>query len=238
VSRLALIFFLFPTLALAEGPLSPRLISGPYPSVAAYCAAQRKGTCDETTPAFPALEQPAAPYKSITGLRVTRTDGIGREVVYCELALETAAGFHVASYMLPCDGPQGMNSSYEGVVVDELRVVDLVPGGNPEVLLRVRQDLFMREYSEDPQGNRVPHGFGFDRSYVLVCGVGPSGKARCTPRIPVEDTFDGRGKDALRVKWGMDRQGRFELSGQDGLRLFDTRSWNVLDGHPQPLAFP
>jgi hypothetical protein len=151
------------------------------------------------------------------------------------LAVQTAAGWFVAGYRgSECTNHRGGGS----LKVKELAVKRLVPGGAPQVTLR------MHEETEWSGGGTMSEG---KSEHLVVASAGASGKPSATPAIPVweetsEEPFaEEEGQETkssssqFRLKIDFLPDGQIEIGEASG-KLDKARRGALLGKHT--LVFP
>ncbi len=94
----------------------------------------------------------------------------------CHLAVKLAAGWYLDQAGFFCQEPGNLVQT-----VEKFAVADLVPGGSPEVVLRLTNENFERGEVElddgEMHGATVSAGCDGD---MMICGVGAAGKPSCS----------------------------------------------------------
>lgn len=166
----------------------PRAMLGPFPSLAAYCEKAAPTAClaDSSPDAVtfgcqrrdPVAEvkAPQAPYTQValfsTGCLFDPAQGRGTHAY--RLLIGTARGVYVS----PVVGERFENRRCESkATVRELALRDVVPGGAPEVVLRLQVD------SSCVRG--AGEGRDAASEFLLVAGLGAAGVPSSTESIPL-----------------------------------------------------
>jgi tetratricopeptide (TPR) repeat protein len=230
--------------AAAADPLAPQVLSGPFPSIAEFCAKVAKPACAKEDPdsKFTCDKKPVASAAKTTapylGVRVYTTacefapkESYGS--LDYHLAVQTAAGWWFAPARFSASNNRHCEEERK---IPELAVKELIPGGSPEVLLR-----------GTTSGNCVGgiSSSVWEREEWVVASIGPSGKPSATPAIlfsqKQEDTDDfttddPKSTDAnAKLKIDFLSDGQIEISGDAG-GLEPAKRGVLLGKHP--LNFP
>ena len=169
-----------PDAAVAALPAFPMgLLQGPFPSIEAYCKQAKPDDdkvrhCDEEKLGFKnKLARPAPPFEAARFFVVESRDP------HCQLAIKVGGSWWVLEDAVRCLGDRAKSSLYQEVKTFE--VSDLVPGDKPELVVRMKYEQSLEEYSPE----------SFDRTKfeaLVVCGVGASGAPDCSREIPISGT--------------------------------------------------
>jgi hypothetical protein len=205
----------------AGGSTKPRAavqvdrLAGPFADLAAFCAERRRDDPDAADPCVEQVESepdglvialPPAPLPApMLDLRFVSTTNTVGETAY-HLAMQTAAGWFVL-------GDVAMAASDVGFayLVSHLGVelVELLPGGTPELLVRVDSDSEIDRGSPDAT-------YSID-SFRRVCGFGESRRPGCTEEIPVQGESGAAGKKRRREdRWTLSLRlagGKLDIAG-------------------------
>ncbi len=200
-------------LAPAKATLDVELLVGPFAELAQWCDDHVHPTTPAATPRCDlelpprrglVIEQPT--FESTEGIRearfvATTDDGDDGALVQHHLAVRTDAGWFVR-VDLAAHGNAGPGSGRAELSHLGIEIVELVPAGGPELMVRV--DEAWLETTKGPRG--VLHEDR--RSDRIVCGVGPSGRPACTSPVPLvgalrELTERGRGPARSEQRWRM-----------------------------------
>jgi hypothetical protein len=184
--------------AVTPGPFAPVELVGPFSSVDAYCEdAGRRATAAWRELAS---EPPDEPFGCVRDAKVADKGPIrigpsggpmtAAELVVvdtahdvnwgpdCSIVVHAGGRVWAAEKAFSCR-VEGLGRTFEWIVVDELAwhdVIDRAPEGTaigPELVVKM---TFLRVGG----GGVVASG-----QDMVVCGIGDSGKPRCTPQIPV-----------------------------------------------------
>lgn len=231
-----------PAAAAALDPFVPQPLSDPVASLQAFCKTRRaenRKVADEadkdydgSAPKMRCSCSPApigdrdaygsvgsiaasAPYKAIRVFKnkCTRGDGMD-DLTYIDfiLGVQTAAGWYTQDLV----SVEDRHYCSEGVKDITLELKDVIPGGAPELLI-----TWLRSYS-------CRSGESSESTYMRVLGIGPSGKPRMTPSIPLTTEEvpenEGGGDDddppakVTAMTATFDKEGRLVLSNKEGAR--------------------
>ncbi|HEU4537637.1 MAG TPA: tetratricopeptide repeat protein, partial [Polyangiaceae bacterium] len=181
--------------AVGRGPVTPRLLAGPFKTLAAFCDAAKKEPsgpgmkvhCDPRGRSLGELEGSAeakgpapAPFKAVRlfASNPGTIDGGPSELGLVEyhLAFETAEGWYVLRAALRLYNP-GAFGIFEQATIKAFEWRDLVPGGPGEFVARFEasrgdSDMGLNEFQSD------------DSELLVACGVGASGRPSCL-ELPV-----------------------------------------------------
>jgi len=133
-----------PSVAAATRPLALTAMSGPYSTLADFCKKHPdpdKEFCgplsevprDEIGTTLPLDRSMGADRKLAAPFLEARFVGIGLSSLDCRLAVRTDHGWFVQGSQSYC--AMGDNRSQDSTHLDELAVRDLLPGGNPELVV-------------------------------------------------------------------------------------------------------
>jgi hypothetical protein len=186
----------------APRPLAVTAMQGPYADVDAYCAA-RTGVAERDAPddpvgtycwpvdpdddraelmpgaALPTGPQPlAAPFAS--GVFVA----VGLDGPTCGIVVDTAGGWYGAPLGAACGHADSRSWSHLELV--ELAVKDVLPGGAPELVVRLRE--VERHASMDNDGVETD----VDSELLVLCGVGDAGRPACAEPLTVKRRWSSR----------------------------------------------
>jgi tetratricopeptide (TPR) repeat protein len=171
-------------------PLQVRMLRGPYASIKAYCkelersASDDGATCDVNYDSASGLTGgphriagPPAPYDAVEIFASEELDG------YCNLAISVAGKWYIDERTLECFSERA-RASIE-VTARELAVRDVMPGGHPEIALRVEvvAETDPEALEEEPEVIERTA-----TTYQVYCGVGESRRPTCTGAIAVART--------------------------------------------------
>jgi hypothetical protein len=184
--------------AVTPGPFAPVELVGPFASVDAYCADAARRANDAWI--AEAGEPPEEPFGCVYDaevadsgrIRIDRSGGpmTAAELVVVDTSHNVAWGpdcsivIHVGDRVWAAEKAFScrmakFGRTFESIVVDELAwhdVIDRAPEGTaigPELVVKV---------------SSVRHTAGRDtvgHQDMVVCGIGDSGRPRCTPQIPM-----------------------------------------------------
>jgi tetratricopeptide (TPR) repeat protein len=181
--------------AVGRTPLTPRLLTGPFKTLAAFCEVVKKEPavpgskvhCDPRDRSLGELEGPVEPkgpaLAPFRGARLLRSnpntiDGAPSDLGLADyhLAFETAEGWYVLRGAFHLYNP-GAFGIFEQGTIKTLEWRDVVPGGPGEFVARIEQargdsDLGLNELQSD------------DGELLIACGVGASGRPSCL-ELPV-----------------------------------------------------
>jgi hypothetical protein len=136
-------------------------MSGPHAKVASFC----KPCADERTAAK------TGPYRDVrvvvAGDRKVRPTLHSQ--VHHRLAVKTSSGwfsFDLGTDGVICGGDFQLSHSY---TVTALQVKDVIPGGDPEIIIQAEQTTMGASQIDDRT--------------IFVCGLGPSGTPSCTDAL-------------------------------------------------------
>lgn len=190
----------------------PRLdlerLAGPLPALLSWCVdeATRDGMpieqldCDldlDDDDAFPVDLPPS--LGTTTGILeakfVSRLRNAEYEAVH--LALRTSEGWFVGRE-IGSHGMAGVGGIHFAVQHLSIEAVDLVPGGGPELLVRVHGTT--TDLSSDGEAESTD-----DLDDRLLCGLGPAQRPACTSPIPVVGASSSTDEDGrpLHTRWSM-----------------------------------
>lgn len=186
--------------AAAAEPLEIRATDGPYASLAEYCAAavaaaQQKdpesdaecwllddeSMAEQNQELLGGVLVPTGAVTLAAPFPTARFVAVGFMGAECRLALETSGGWYVASLGFSCGDTDNRTSSKLGV--DELAVRDALPGGQPELVARLNE--------RESRSNMDNDGLDIedDTDYLVLCGVGASGRPSCTRPLAVRSSI-------------------------------------------------
>jgi hypothetical protein len=157
-------------------------LDGPYRSVAAWCAAWVAANPDET------CEPDKVMFEKETGR--LRGKGVWKEVRVlqvgpfesCALAVRTRAGWFVERWIAEC---RELGGRWDRLVsADEIAIRDVLPGGEPELILRLTSEMVSNITDSGAQPEAQVLQETTERLYLL-CGIGGSGDPSCLPTLTV-----------------------------------------------------
>jgi hypothetical protein len=188
--------------AAAKGPLAARALDGPYPTLDAWCEAARKSLAasakcmlDETKPV--ALERAAAPWLGAREIQSGYFDDRALRV-----AVQTSAGWFVGA-------PEGETTPV--IAAGALALVDVVPGGAPELTVRYR---VVTSVTDRPEAARWSQRC---TEMLAYCGLGAGGRPSCTPALPLRE--GGCTDPAQPVEWDWELEARPLADGRVAVQL-------------------
>lgn len=199
----------------AARPLAVASMAGPFATIDAYCATaideqrardpeEPEVECwavnpdDERAELMPDAALPAGPTALAPPFRTAVFVAVGFNGPTCAIAVETDGGWYGATLGSACGHRDSRSSSHLELL--ELAVRDLLPGGAPELMVRLRE---AERYADlDGDGGRST----IESETLRVCGVGPSGRPSCVEPIEVvrhETTVPGASGGRLpgNVQW-------------------------------------
>jgi hypothetical protein len=192
----------------AKELLRPQPLAGPFPTLTAYCDAQRAEWRDPDLKCFLDAPRPECAQEQTTALPIApllevRLISVGYS---CGLAIRLASGWFVHD----TDSIAGDRNS------TRLHSVELAPDGpegRPELLVHVDH---ARWWLDSKQNDWL-----VCTNSVLVCGIGPTEKPACTSLLPIEwAEYCNIGGDDERSVSGLPRwKWRMAVSLIDGGKL-------------------
>jgi hypothetical protein len=156
--------------------LQPRPLAGPFPTLAGYCAAQRKAMkdpdleCSLDRPRNECAVRNRASTQQIAPFLDVKMISVGYS---CELAIRTARGWFV-------DEVDWIAGDRDSTEISAPEVSASGPGATPQVLVRVNHARWWHENDEN-----ITEWLTCQNS-VLICGVGASGAPTCMLPLPLE----------------------------------------------------
>lgn len=173
-----------PAAAQAADPVRPKPLSGPFPTLEAFCATQTEhsGACPSDLGAF--TEDEARLTKS-GPWREARVFG-DADGEMCSVGLRTQRGWFVLADAFYC-----VERGYLEQKVGELTFRQLQPGGAPELVLRVHDEWSGKEDVElGLEDGTTTTGRAMTvtscEEHSLICGLGPDATPSC---FQVETAF-------------------------------------------------
>ena len=173
----------------------------------------------------------ASTHGPIKNARLISIEGLDTD---CRMAIEVEAGWYVHEPGFYC-GSSRSKSTWQRWVT-RFEIVDLLPGGAPEVGLTYRAIQSLADY--DPR--KLDED---ERDYLMVCGLGESGVPSCLADFIISGR-DGRGLltryddsgNALPHRPKIKSKFRYMVSyAADSIRVTDERGNIVIAG---PVVFP
>jgi hypothetical protein len=158
-----------PKAAAEADPQRPRAMLGPYKSLAKACAdlpdPDNSGDCPSKEHEPTKMAKAKKPWLAAQLF-------VGGGGMMCFLAAKLAAGWFVDTNGEMCEEVRGLS-----LETDSFAVEDMVPGGRPELVLRVTSKTDSRG-DPDEDGVRASEPSGCEAS-MIVCGIGESGEPSC-----------------------------------------------------------
>lgn len=179
-----------PAMAAAEQPVTTVVpLAGPYPSLHSYCQSIARSACtaqDKDEQDFACelavpgirLKNPVEPYRQVriisTGCLFNPDLGDGWH--FYRLAIQTAAGWFASEPFA-----RGWTTKHCAVETQthEFALRDVIPGGAPEVVLRL---------AIEHDCGSVDEAYTPPEQWLLVAGIGASGKPSATRGIPLNES--------------------------------------------------
>lgn len=201
LSRLAQID---PQAAAAADPLRPQPMSGPFSSLAAYCEDQGIDP-HECLARVPWGKTHGLPTKLPKPYRQVR---LFRQEDDCHLAVQTERGFFVHPFTCAWHRFSAERADFA--------VSDIVPGGQPELVLRVFNRIgYKSDASEidDDEGTSatISPELGICQRLWIVCGIGSSQSPSCSNLVLAEKDDCEEPPDQVNWSWQL-----APLFGPDG----------------------
>lgn len=218
----------------------PRAMLGPFASLSQYCQKSARSACSmDTTPDDTSYECKGKLVESARGV-VPPYLSVGLLQTGClfdpaqhrgnhsyRLVIRTAAGFFVSAVIATRFANRRCDSSLRPL---EFALRDLVPGGAPEVVLRLGHTSSCVGQGEDINDQQ--------QEFLLLAGIGPSGRPSATSAIPLLDARQETGAERKKYRQSATAtflpEGKLRLSSQPG-KAPDALA-GLLAEHP--LRFP
>jgi tetratricopeptide (TPR) repeat protein len=157
-------------------------LDGPHSSLADWCAAYVAANPEEPCSPYQVMfEQQAGQLRAKGAWKEVQVLRVGPFEI-CALAVRTRAGWFVEPWIAEC---RELGGRWDRVVTaDEIAFRDVLPGGDPELVLRLSSEMVSNITDPGAQPDAQVLQESTERLYLL-CGIGASGHPSCLPPLTV-----------------------------------------------------